>query len=238
MPSILKLQNKLAGQLQQAIAILNDLPASTSGRNSALRTLQANANNIAAINIGAYRQIKSLRGDTAAIFDDPVRKALAAVSGDSMLDVPHDLGQMLKDQQNGAPDPAILAAIARLRKCLRSAYWDLRKMQDIRLRWAMSAWLPVLLFLFALLYGAGFFIFAGSHVDHPTASGGAARLLAVAAADTEEIKAAVSMASDPIDAAQKFLDKLTKLISQIPTIAVAVGTAWAAVRKIWQHSAG
>lgn len=238
MPSMLKLQNKLAAHLQQAIAVLNGLPVATSGRDGALRTLQATATNIASINIGAYAQIKSLRGDTGTIFDEPVREALTAISGDGFLDVPHDLAQMLRAQQNAAPDPLVLAAIARVRKCLRSAYWDLRRLQDIRLRWAMSPWLPILLFLFALLYAGGFFIFTGSQIDHPTASGGAARVMAAAVADIDDIELAISGAHDPIDAAQKFLDKLNKLISQIPTIAVALGTAWAAIRKIWQHSAG
>jgi hypothetical protein len=113
MSSLERLRARTVDKLSQALTLLQGMPGTAYGRDSAIDTLQTTLLKVGNIDLNGYVRLKKVRANLDAVFSTPVNEAIRAISGDSSLAVPYDLRQILKQQERAQPDINIVNAAGR-----------------------------------------------------------------------------------------------------------------------------
>lgn len=233
MASIENAQNSACENISLAIKALETIPGTVHGRDNAIMTLTQISNTVRDIKVGGYRALKRQKQPTATVFDQPVNNSIGYLSGPGILDVPYDLQNILTSQHNTAsPNISIVDAVGDSKRYLRDAFWDLRRMQSPGLRFLLSPWPIVILLITAVIYAIGYFVFHGSNVAEPLTSDGAAKVIESAKSGVSDLRESIDQSRDMVDAASKFLTKLTELISKAPPLLAALSAVYVAGRKM------
>lgn len=232
MRSLERLKDKSVRSMSNALTALKAMPADTNGRNSAIRTLQATQTSVGNIGLEAYIKARRAGANCGPVFFDPIDKAIENISGDTILNVPHDIERILAQQGVPQPDVNVLDAVADVQQNLKVAKRSLRLMRNSWLRFLMGPWAIVGIFAFAILYAALFFVFRGSEVPHPLTQQGATMIASKVSTSVTDLKLTVASADNVLDGTAKFVEQLTKLISKLPALIAAFGVLYASCRKL------
>jgi hypothetical protein len=93
-----------------------------------------------------------------------------------------------------------------------------------------------MLIIGALVYAIAYFAFKSSHVPNPTSLAGAAQVVQSAKTNFAGLKETLDHSGDVVDAATKFLKKLTELVSKVPAFLTAAAAAYAGGQKLLTKS--
>ncbi len=140
MASLEHLQEKALGALTSAEQELATIAPDIFGRNYAVATLQDIRQRLARIKMDVYRAARKAGSSTAQIFDLPVAHAIERIGGTSVADLPYDLDNILKSQDDAQADGAVFRAVANAKRELREAHWAVRQLRSARLRFLMGPW--------------------------------------------------------------------------------------------------
>jgi hypothetical protein len=234
MSSLASLKEKTVRSLSSALIALNEMPDGTNGRDSAIRTLNKTRQRVSSVNLPGYIAIRKSGGNAGPVFFDPINESIKDISGNSILNVPHDLTNILRQQSVSQPDVNVLNRVAAVTKNLKAARRSLRLMRSSWLRFLMGPWVIVGIFAFAIIYAVIYFIFRGSEVAAPLTPDGAKMVVEKASTSVAILKSTLNSNSsgDILDAISKFVEKLTHLISTLPALIAAFGVLYSACRKL------
>ncbi len=231
MASLERLQEKALGALTRAERELATISPDIPGQTFAVATLQDVRQRLALINMDVYRKARKAGSSTVQIFDAPVVEAIQRIAGGSILDLPHDLGNILQSQNVPQPDGAVLQAVTNAKAELREAHWALRLLRSARLRFLMGPWPLVAIFGAALVWAAFYFFVEGVQHAVPAPASDTLSVAGKAQAGVTDLRTSVEAAGSTVDALKVFVVKLTELISALPPLIAAAGVLYALVRK-------